>query len=325
MTCFIQEPLKTYLSSREKSQYIKILKRSIPSIWDFFDAKLDYKVDSIFYYFSFTVVGFLFGAYISQYLFVEVLTKLVDYWFSGFSDFSYIESLSFIKNIDPMYIELITLSGLNIFTFIVFFGVPFYVIFIRSQTRLKPQFTSSCKIKRWLKYAYSSHWFFFGFLIGVYLVIYHFGSSFFREYSFIYTHTEYPKIGIVYLYNSMRINLPYFQYIECVFICGMVNTIFSFIFLYAVSSRIFNYVIEEITDFYQPNFPYIKLKTGNGYIEGSLKDVQNKSLITLSKNNVLTIVPWDKIEIMEVRYPAITEFLGTDVSPAEGEITLIQE
>ena len=46
-------------------------------------------------------------------------------------------------------------------------------------------------------------------------------------------------------------------------------------------------------------FPYIKIKTGSGGVTGQLEDIKNKSLIALNEKNVLKIVPWDKIEILE--------------------------
>lgn len=321
-TCIVQEPLKTYLSSHEKSQYIKILKQNFPSIFDFFSAKLDYKVDIFFHYFLFSYFGILLGIYITENLYVEVVNYLIDYWFSNFS---YIESISFIENIGPIDIELITFSSLNVLIFIIFFGFPLYIYFIISQVRFKPQLTSHGKIKMWLKYVYSFHWLFFGFLIGVNLSIYHLAPYIFDIYSIHFIEPEYSNVSIVDLYTSMKTNLSYLQYIEAAFSLGMISTISCFILIYALSVKFSNRVIEKITDFYQPSFPYIKLKTGNGNIEGSLKDIQNKSLITLSENNVLTIVPWDKIEIMEVRHPAINEYLGADDSPADREITLIPE
>lgn len=319
ITCVIQEPVKIYLSSHEKSQHIRILKLNFPSISKFFNAQLDYKIGSILCYFIFTLVGVPFGVYITEYLFEKVVTFLM------FSNFNYIESISFMKNIGPTDIVLISFSCLNILTFVIFYCFPLYTIFLIPQSRFKPQLTSHGKIKWWLKYVYSFHWSFFGFIIGVNLAIYHLAPYIFDMYSLLYIEQEYSNISIIDLYTSMKTNLPYFQYIEALFVGGMLATILCFFFICTMSILISSRVTEKMADFYQQSFPYIKLKTGNGNIEGSLKDIQNKSLITLRDNNVLTIVPWDKIEIMEISYLATNEYVVSYPSSINDELQAEQE
>lgn len=57
--------------------------------------------------------------------------------------------------------------------------------------------------------------------------------------------------------------------------------------------------IEEITRYYKFKLPYVKIKTESEKVKGLLKDIRDKSLVTVSENNGLKIVPWDKIVILK--------------------------
>lgn len=103
------------------------------------------------------------------------------------------------------------------------------------------------------------------------------------------------------LYTTLKTNLPYFWLHVIVHITEI---ILSLVLVWEMCQRGNNFsdsVIKSTTDFYNCKFPYIKIKTRNGEIEGQLMDiVQNESLVTLKDKNILKIVPWDKIETMEV-------------------------
>jgi hypothetical protein len=99
----------------------------------------------------------------------------------------------------------------------------------------------------------------------------------------------------------LKANVPYLLHHTIAHILGMMLNLILIWEMYQRSRNFSNNVIKSITDFYNCNFPYVKIKTGNGEIEGQLIDiVQNKSLVTLGDKNILKTAPWDKIETMEV-------------------------
>lgn len=67
------------------------------------------------------------------------------------------------------------------------------------------------------------------------------------------------------------------------------------------------YFTQTVSIFCQSNFPYVKIKTNIGDFEGKLKDIQNKNLVILYRNNILKLVPWDRIEKIEVCHMDIKE------------------
>lgn len=344
ITCIIQEPLKKYLSLREKSQYIKLLRSDFPSILNYLRLIIEYKFNSFYFSLLFILFGLILGAYITQYLYYEVVLYLIDYWFSNFS---YIQTVSYIDNIEPMDIELITCTCLNCVILFISWVLTLYIFFLdhlfKPQLRsdgkikrriryicnslLKPIFkqplTSDGKIKGWIKYVYASHWLLIGYLLGIYMLIYslipYYLQTYSIEYLYDFSDHEYNYTYFFDIYNSMKINLPYFQYIEYIFALGLIYSVGCFLIAYSINRLLSYETIETITYFYQNSFPYIKIKTGNGEIEGQIKEIRNKSLITLSEKNVLTLVPWDKIEIMEAMQPVIYEYAVHDIGSIKDE------
>jgi hypothetical protein len=60
------------------------------------------------------------------------------------------------------------------------------------------------------------------------------------------------------------------------------------------------YIIDPIKNYHQCKFPCIKVTTQFGEIKGQLKDIQNRTFTVFSEKNMLSILPWDKVEIMGV-------------------------
>lgn len=58
--------------------------------------------------------------------------------------------------------------------------------------------------------------------------------------------------------------------------------------------------INPITKICQCNFPQVKIKTNSEEITGKLRDFQNKDLVILCEKNIVNIIPWEKIEKIEV-------------------------
>ncbi len=122
---------------------------------------------------------------------------------------------------------------------------------------------------------YLFYWFFVGALLALNLVIFfHLGVQSKQELS---SKQELFFTSVLIVYLDIALLIP----------------------MYITISKLQKDAIESITNYYQCRFPYIKIKTGSGGVTGQLEDIKNKSLIALNEKNVLKIVPWDKIEILE--------------------------
>ncbi|WP_410508757.1 hypothetical protein RSJ42_00270 [Methanosarcina hadiensis] len=187
----------------------------------------------------------------------------------------------------------------------------------------KQQLTSDGKIKEGIRYVYASHWLLIGYLLGVYMLIFNLIPYYLQMYSIErlndFSDHEYNYTYFLYIYDSVKINLPYFQYIEFIFAFGLLYSVGCLIAAYSINRILSSVITETITSFYQNGFPYIIIKTGNGEIKGQLKEIRNKSLIALSEKNVLTLVPWNKIEIMEAMQPVIYEYAVHDTGSIKDE------
>jgi len=85
-----------------------------------------------------------------------------------------------------------------------------------------------------------------------------------------------------------------------VYMFGFLISLFFILIVYVTAKHFKEAVIRSIADFYKYDFPYAKIKTESGEIQGQLRDILDKYLVTLSDNDILKIVQWDKIETMEI-------------------------
>ncbi|MCO5383201.1 MAG: hypothetical protein NHB15_14925 [Methanosarcina barkeri] len=102
------------------------------------------------------------------------------------------------------------------------------------------------------------------------------------------------------IYESLKTNVPYLKYYAVIFFMG---TGISFLYISMVYQSItwFSSEVKKlIANFYKYDFPEVKIITEYGEIKGQLRDIHNKSQVTLIENGIMKTVQWDKIEIMEV-------------------------
>ncbi len=59
------------------------------------------------------------------------------------------------------------------------------------------------------------------------------------------------------------------------------------------------HIIKLITNFYNRDFPKVKITTENGEVNATLAGILDKELIILNEETVVTMIPWNKIEILE--------------------------
>ena len=103
-----------------------------------------------------------------------------------------------------------------------------------------------------------------------------------------------------YIYENLKIDVPYLEYYVFVFLLGALFTVFYMVPICQSISGFSSEVKKLITNFYKCDFPDVKIKTENGEIKGQLKDILNKSMVTLSEDNTLKMIQWDKIETIEI-------------------------
>lgn len=139
---------------------------------------------------------------------------------------------------------------------------------------------------------YLSLWIFLGIINGMNFVIYYslfkllpkmFSFSWNSEYSYTYF------VANIYYFICYGVAhlLGVIIYLGCVFaLCYMITDLSD-------------NIIKLITNSYDRDFPKVKITTENGETKARIADLRDKELITLSEENVVIMIPWNKIEILE--------------------------
>ena len=224
---------------------------------------------------------------------MHVIVNIFDYTLD-------INSIGKLFNLKP---DVVFLNMAAIFYSLFNIGIIIIVIlfiiwwkFLNSKKLLIPKIDEDGAIESFSLIVYPSFWIFIGMVFGLYLtiILYFIGAllnlsildnnlSFDRmEYDFAYAHLLYPEVHVFVYMFAFIISLTFI------------------LILYTTAKRFKEGVIRSITDFYKYDFPYVKIKTESGELKGQLRDILDKSLVTLSDNNILKIVQWDKIETMEI-------------------------
>ncbi|HEX3012732.1 MAG TPA: hypothetical protein VHO92_00465 [Methanobacterium sp.] len=207
------------------------------------------------------------------------------------------------ENFDMLKLNLVLLysSCLNISFLIIFLFGGWWINSNKSKSLLTPLLTKTGKISSSAYRVFLSYWGFIGITIGASAVVYLLVYSYLLTCSAIREDLSFDLVHLNNLYITLKTNVLYLLHHTIVHILGMMLNLILIWGMYQKSKDFSSSVIKSTTDFYNCNFPYIKIKTGNGEIEGQLIDlVQNKSLVTLRDKSTLKTVPWDKIETMEV-------------------------
>ena len=291
-TLFINKFFKTSSILNEKNKYIKYLKANFSPIKKFIDTVKNYRRTvcgmSFPYFFAGIIVGFVIEVILGW-----IIPNIFDY----ILHINYIGKL-FNLSSDVFYLNVIAIiySLLNIgiiISVILFFK---WLKFLKSNKFLIPKIDEYGTIEPSSFIVYPSFWIFIGMVFGLYLtiILYFIGTlsqlsiigdnhSFDRmEYDFAYAHLLHPEVHFI------------------VYMFGFLISFFFILRLYVNAKQFKEAVISSITDFYKYDFPYVKIKTESGELNGQLRDILDKRLVTLSDNNILKIVQWDKIETMEI-------------------------
>lgn len=270
----------------EKTRYIKFLTENFPLIKSFLATVKDYKNKtslkgihplSIFYLgitggiliemLIATIIGDILGAILN----IDYIAKLLYPTLNA-------ENLEMLRlNVAILYSSCLNIS----FSIIFLFGV-WWIRSNKSRSLLTPLLTKTGKISSSAYLVYLSYWGFIGITIGAnilaYLVLY--GSL--LKCSVIREYISFDLVHFNNLYITLKTNLIYPFFYSVAHVFGIMLSLVLILGMYQRSKDFSNSVIKSVTYYYNCNFPYLKIKTGNGEIEGQLIDmVQNKSLVTL--------------------------------------------
>lgn len=305
----LQVIIKIYLSSREKNQYVKLLKINFPSVKLFLDRIKEYKIDNEYLLpYIYFAAGLALGCKI-EIILAQIIAAIfafifeIDYIENIMYSIFNIENLNHLSEIQFNYIRLnismVYYSCLNVSVFAIILVFSLWRKFIKSRNFLEPKFANS-SINAYSSHVYFSYWLFIGITFGVSITVYILSLGNLLLCSVIDNNSSFNRALFTDIHTNLEPNLLYPVFHLTMYLLGFTGSALFICWLYCVSIKPFSdRVMELITRYYRCDFPYVKIKTESGEIEGLLKDIRNRSLVTLSENNVLRIVPWDKIETME--------------------------
>lgn len=134
---------------------------------------------------------------------------------------------------------------------------------------------------------------FLGVIIGINITIYYVVIKILQDvFSFNWT-------GFVDAYTYLATNTSYFTYYLLAYLLGIIFYFLYTFVLYQLLTGFSEELIKLITSYYKHDFPEVKITTENGDAKGKLTDIRDKPLVTLSEKTMITMIPWDKIEMME--------------------------
>jgi len=274
ITGLIPTIIKIYLSAREKNQYIKLLEADFPIVEKFLGAVGFYKIFPVYFLSYWLFFGGVVIGFIIEIIFVQAIIYI----------FSHIINIHYIENVLNLSSGVVLLNGValcyscSFFISILFVILIFYLWykFLKLKKLFIPKINKDGMVEISSWFVSPSFWVFIGIVFGLNIIIFLYDQ---------HTNVLYPGFDVI------------------VYMLGFLVSFILIVRLYYFAKFFNDDVIRSILNVYKYGFPYIKIKTESGEVEGQLRDIINKSLVTLSDKNELKIVPWDKIQTMEASNP----------------------
>jgi hypothetical protein len=300
----MQTSIKTLEISRKKNQFIKLLEDDFPSVVNFLDAVGFYEMSSVYWL---SLVLFIGGIALS--ILIEISSVQAVLHFFGYAiDPNYIrELLKLSPNTSPNTIALIgaVLGCLCSFLISILVIIAIFYLWVMFTTLKRLCIVKRNKEEGLVEFSsllvYPSYWAFIGFVIGLNITIFFYFIVILSNLSTIDNNFSFNET----IFDLIYADLLYSEFYVSAYLLGLLylsGLLASFILIFVIYYFAKNFkkrAVKSITNSYKHNFPYVKIKTESGEVEGQLQDIINKNLVTLNKNNELKIVPWDKIQIME--------------------------
>lgn len=286
--------------NKENLGYIKILKDDFPLVKTFLDSVKTYTSGSRFLSYAILYIAFWFGLlyeYFFAVIIAEFLTKVAS--IDIIATFLYISkgeyTITKALNAITLYCTCLNIS---------FFLLFFVCIWWNSSTTLKnfatPLLTKYGHVRLSAFFVYVSYWSFIGITLGAIV---------FQYFLFYGDLLLLSKFDDAFSLSAMSLNdlltlldkhVPYFEYYVVIYVITFLFNVVLISGLYLSSSAFLENLIKSITSYYKCDFPYVKIKTECGDFEGQLSEIRNKSFLVINGKNVLNVIHWDKIGVMEV-------------------------
>ncbi|MGI5944575.1 MAG: hypothetical protein ACOX7X_07480, partial [Methanosarcina flavescens] len=291
VTGFIQVIFKTYLSLREKNKYIKLLKVNFPSVEKYLDTVKIYKIITVYCSsYVYFIVGILAG-FLIELILVQVIAKIFDY----ILDINYIGNLLDLSS-DVVILNVVAFfhSCSNMGILIVLLIFISWCRYLGSKKLFIPKIGEDGEVKS--SFVYVSFWVFIGVVLGLYIAMFLYFTATLYNLSIIDNNLSFNRERFDLVYK----HLMYLGVHVIAYIMGFSISLALIVVSYFFAKWFNESVIRSITNFYKHDLPYVKIKTETGEIKGQFRGILDKYLVTLSENNILKIVQWDKIETMEI-------------------------
>lgn len=257
----------------ERSQYYDMLVKYCSSFDKFLETILNYNRSTSSTYLI-IIIGIIAGFIVGF-----IMTFVSAFILSAKYEFISIK-LGLLSS--PMYL----LTGVNIFNLI--FLLCFFLLNrrIKSKNLTIPKLTTKLELEKKSKYVLYSYWGSAGIILGIHIML-----VMILAYVFDIWYSE-----------GMQMSLPDNWFLSLyIYLLSIIESYLYINSAGSASQEIDNRAKQKIQDFYLPNFPYITIKTDLSEIEGQIIDITNSTLITLSQNGNLKLVPWDQIKMMEIK------------------------
>lgn len=301
----ITAQISKYSKIQDKNQHIRFLRKNYSKIDLCFNSIKNRRVFQIGLSPMYFMIGVTLG--VAFELFILKLTgKILDYTW----EIDYIKkTLPFSYDIVGLNAVLFICSYLNISIIIILVIWEGWCRFLESKKLTSPKITEHYSIKTSPDFpsikvssdsVYFSFWIFLGSIVGIDIFIYYLTFYFLIMFSIIPNDFSFNWIIFVGICEKLKTSVPYLNYYIFVFFMGAAISFLHMTMVYQSITWFSSSVKQLIADFYKYEFPEVKIITEHGEIKGQLRDVQNKSQVTLIENGIMKTVSWDKIEIMEV-------------------------
>lgn len=296
-----------YLKNREKSQYIRILRTNFPVINSYLNAinsDKEVRIGLIPMYIAF---GFFAGAFFELLIYpllkgalvyilnIEYIGKIILFVFNNFTGLTaniflyaylYIISGLIFLGIWLLWCELLKSKNL---------GAPK----IKINKPTKPNFQGFPSLKFSSMMAYLSICVFLGAIIGINILLFIAFLGVLAKFGIIPSDFSLNFDTIVGIYTSLEKEVHNLNIFAVLYLLGAFINIMDFFAVYRNIKLFSNEVKRLFINFFKYDFPEVNIKTENNEVKGQLKDFTNKYLVTISEKNIIKIVSWNKIEVME--------------------------
>jgi hypothetical protein len=306
ITLFINSLFSKYvIHAHVKGVYKNFLIQYSRQVCDLFDKLYKYKIDtSMIIRFLLFIYGILAGVF---FYFILVQCFLYISQSSFFNDmlpfslyYNYLNADDVVtKNTYTLYI----VSFFNIFSIVAIILNGSIIEIIDLRGYLYPKYREDLSLLFWSKISYYFYYFLIGMLVGINLLILLFSIGAVASFHSPNQNLSFSLVYFIDILANLITQVPTL-YVILIIICYAVGICLSMyqIYLFFIMSIGFSVMYKhKITSFYINDLPHIHIKTECGETSGQLKNMQDKSLMILSENDVIKAIRWDKIKMMEIK------------------------